>query len=115
MIGASARNVTRWGPSDTQAELEGEDEPVAPLASRHLGRLLRERLGQFVIQGEDDGPLVWKVAIQERGTHAGPGRHLAQRGRLIATLANQADGRLVETETGGLSFGRPTWRAASFS
>ena len=39
---------------------------------------------------------------------------IAQRSRLIATLANQGDGRLVEPEARRLASGRSTGRPASF-
>src|SRR4051794_16511646 len=103
------------GAEHIEAEFEGVDEPVAPLASGHLRRLLREVFGEFVIQSEHDRALAWEIAIQQPRADASPGCHLAERGRLIALLANQADGRLVETETSRLSFGRPPLWPASFS
>ncbi len=53
------------GPEHTQAELEGVDEPIAPLASRHLRRLLRERVGEFVVQGQYDRALAFMKKADE--------------------------------------------------
>jgi hypothetical protein len=102
------------GTERSQTELQSKYEPFAPLAGRHLRCLLREGLRQFVVQGEDDRPLVGEVTIQERGTHADPGRDIAQRSRFIATLANQGDSRLVELEARRLAAGRSARRPASF-
>ena len=79
-----------------QTELEGKNEPFAPLAARNLGCLLRKGLRQLVVQREHDGALVGEVPVQQRGAHPGPRRHIAQRSRLITTLANQGDRRLVK-------------------
>jgi hypothetical protein len=98
----------------SQTELKGKYEPFAPPAPRHLGCLLREGLRQLVVQREDDGPLVGEVTIQERGAYSSPGRDIAQRSRFITTLANQGDGRLVESEARRLTSGRSTRRSASF-
>src|SRR5262249_25285951 len=99
----------------SQAELQGEYEPVAPLASGHLGGPLREGLRQLVVQREDDGPLAGEVTIQERGTHSGQGRDVAQRRCFVPTLADQGDGRLVESEARRLASGRSTRRTASLA
>src|SRR6266496_2915458 len=97
-----------------EAELEDVDESVAPPASRHLRRQEREPVRQFVVQSEHDRSLAWKVPIQEPRAHARPGCHLPEGGRLVPTIADQADGRFVETETVGLPFSRPPCRSPPF-
>jgi hypothetical protein len=67
---------------------ERAQKPFAPLATGHVSCLLREGLRQFVVQGEDDGPLVGEVAIQERWAHPRSGRDIPQRRRFITTLAD---------------------------
>ena len=114
MIGASARSVTRCGPSTARLSRIAWMNRVAPLASGERRRL-REPVGEVLIECEHHRALVRKVPIEQSGADAGPGGDVAKGRRLIPALADERDRRVVEPATGGVSLGSPAGRPAPFA
>ena len=98
-----------------QARLEGIQKAIAPFAGRHTGRLFRECIRHLVVEGEHDGPLAWKVSIEQPGADAGARGHIPQSGGLVAALANEPDCRFVQLAPHGFACGSAAGWTASFS
>src|SRR5262245_23087645 len=95
--------------------LEGEQEPITPLAGFHRGGLTREVSGELLIQGDDDRLLAWEISVQQTHADMCVFGDLAQRRGLIAPLADHPNRSLVKTVSGRRALRRLTWRAATFS
>ena len=74
-----------------KAQIEREDETVAPSARLHARRLTRVVRGQLLIQGDDDGLFAREIAIQESDADPRVFRDVSKGRRLVPALRDQPD------------------------
>src|SRR5262245_45656133 len=95
--------------------LEGEQEPITPLAGFHRRRLAREVSGEFLIQGDDDRLLAWEISVQQTHADARVFGDLTQRCVLVAPFADHPNSSFVKAVSRCRALRRLTRRTATLS